>query len=225
MNSALKKLDSEGFAIEENVLSRADINFLITTLKGGSKAGTRNLFAISEIRSLACSTMIRKLMENLLGKECFAVRAIFFDKSPEANWKVTWHQDLTIAVKAQKEIPGYGPWSIKDDIPHVQPPNCVLEQMLTIRIHLDDCNSENGPLRVISGSHQHGKLSSEQIQDVQSKIPETTCLIPRGGALLMRPLILHASSKANLPSHRRVIHLEFAISELDSNLEWYEKIF
>ncbi len=41
------------------------------------------------------------------------VRAIYFDKTSEANWSVAWHQDKTIAVKEKVNIPGFEPWSIK----------------------------------------------------------------------------------------------------------------
>jgi ectoine hydroxylase-related dioxygenase (phytanoyl-CoA dioxygenase family) len=81
------------------------------------------------------------------------VRAIFFDKSSGSNWLVPWHQDLTIAVASKCEAPGFGPWSVKDGIPHVQPPDELLKQMIALRLHLDDCDASNGALRVIPGSH------------------------------------------------------------------------
>lgn len=225
MISDLNKLDKDGFLIQENVLSKSEVTSLINSFAGTSQAGTRNLFTVPQIQSLARSTPIRELVEAVLGKNCFAVRAILFDKTPEVNWKVAWHQDLTIAVKSQKEVPEYHPWSIKDDIVHVQPPNVILKQMVTLRIHLDDCNSENGPLRVIPGSHRYEKLSSEQIQSLRSKTPEVACFVASGGVLVMKPLLLHASSKADSPNHRRVIHLEYAATELARGLEWYDKIF
>jgi ectoine hydroxylase-related dioxygenase (phytanoyl-CoA dioxygenase family) len=219
-------LDSDGFFLQTGVISQSEVASLVASCStNSSEAGSRNLLTIPQVRALACSAAVRGLVKKVLGENFFAVRAIFFDKSPEANWKVTWHQDLTIAVKSQKESPGYGPWSVKDDVVHVQPPNQVLEQMLAVRVHLDDCNAENGPLRVIPSSHRHGKLSPDQIHSLRSETPEKTCLVPSGGVLLMRSLLLHASSKATSPTHRRVVHLEFAATELASDLEWYEKIF
>ena len=148
------------------------------------------------------------------------VRGILFDKTPGANWKVGWHQDLSIAVKKRVDVPGFGPWSEKAGVPHVQPPCAVLEQMLTIRLHLDECGEDNGPLRVLPGSHTKGKMAPQEIKAYRQATEPVICACPRGGALLMRPLLLHASSLATSPKHRRVVHLEFAAQPLPGGLEW-----
>ena len=148
------------------------------------------------------------------------MRSLFFDKTPDANWKVAWHQDLTIAVQQKMETQDFGPWSVKEGVVHVQPPASLLERMLTIRVHLDDCDSDNGPLQVLSDSHRHGKLTTEQISELRKIIEPATCTIERGGAVLMRPLLLHASSPARIPKHRRVVHLEFATEPLPNGLQW-----
>jgi len=134
---------------------------------------------------------------------------------------VAWHQDLTIAVRQAAEAPGFGPWSEKAGIPHVQPPPRVLERMLTVRVHLDDCGRDNGPVQVIPGSHAHGRLAADEIARWRDGREPVLCTSPRGGALVMRPLILHASSPATRPGHRRVVHLEFASDELSHGLEWH----
>jgi ectoine hydroxylase-related dioxygenase (phytanoyl-CoA dioxygenase family) len=134
-----------------------------------------------------------------------------------------WHQDLTIAVREKREAEGFGPWSFKDGVAHVQPPVRVLEQMLTLRLHLDDCDENNGPLRVLRGSHQSGKLSSSEIAEWRAQQAEEVCTSPRGGALLMRPLLLHASSQAKTPRHRRVLHLEWANGKLSDGLRWHSQ--
>jgi ectoine hydroxylase-related dioxygenase (phytanoyl-CoA dioxygenase family) len=160
------------------------------------------------------------VIEPILGDAARVVRGIFFDKQPTANWKVPWHQDLTIAVKNRLEVPDYHPWSIKAGIHHVQPPTTILEQMLTVRIHLDRTDESNGALKVIPGSHLQGKLNNSQIDDwKQYSVISCNCEV--GGILLMRPLLLHASSIAILPTHRRVIHLEYASQPLADGLEWY----
>jgi ectoine hydroxylase-related dioxygenase (phytanoyl-CoA dioxygenase family) len=146
-----------------------------------------------------------------------------FDKTPDANWKVPWHQDLSIAVQQKIPIDGFGPWSVKAGVVHVQPPAAILETMLAVRIHLDDCNEENGPVRVIPGSHQHGRLTAEQIRTIPSTVPSISCPVGRGGVLLMRPLLLHASSASQSPHHRRVIHIDFASGELPSGLKWFSE--
>jgi ectoine hydroxylase-related dioxygenase (phytanoyl-CoA dioxygenase family) len=154
--------------------------------------------------------------------EPFPVRAIYFDKSSEANWLVTWHQDLTLAVRNRAEVPGFGPWSMKDGILHVQPPVELLEQMLTLRLHLDDADGANGALRVLPGSHRLGRLSAKRIQEVTAQQSEVLCTASAGDALLMRPLILHASGRSRSHRHRRVLHIEYAAFPLPAGLQWHE---
>lgn len=112
---------------------------------------------------------------------------------------------------------------MKDGVHHVQAPPDVLETMLTVRIHLDDCGLENGPLRVLPGTHRYGWLNADDIQRLRGEVEEASCAIALGGAILMRPLLLHASSKAMKPQHRRVLHLEFAASALPGGLEWQDE--
>jgi ectoine hydroxylase-related dioxygenase (phytanoyl-CoA dioxygenase family) len=151
------------------------------------------------------------------------VRAIYFDKSPETNWLVPWHQDLTIAVNAQKQtIDGFGPWSVKDGITHVQAPITLLEQMLTVRIHLDDADESNGALRILPGSHQFGRLAADRIRELCSNGNETVCAAAAGDALLMCPLLLHASSRSTTARHRRILHIEYAAFALPNGLAWHE---
>jgi ectoine hydroxylase-related dioxygenase (phytanoyl-CoA dioxygenase family) len=100
-------------------------------------------------------------MEAALGPKCFAVRGIFFNKTQSANWKVVWHQDLTISVRERKDVDGFGSWTMKGGVLHVQPPADLMNGMLAIRLHLDESGPDNGPLRVIAGSHNQGRLSAK----------------------------------------------------------------
>jgi ectoine hydroxylase-related dioxygenase (phytanoyl-CoA dioxygenase family) len=222
----------DGFTVVAEVAPGAVIDALLPALAGvehegavsrrGSIHAVRNLLeAVPEVRPLARLDSVRAPVEPVLGSGCFVVRAILFDKTAGANWKVAWHQDLTIAVRERVEAPGFGPWSEKAGIPHVQPPPEVLERMLTVRVHLDDCGPENGPVQVIPGSHAHGRLTADEIARWRAESEPVLCTSARGGALVMRPLILHASSPATRPGHRRVVHLEFAADELPHGLEWH----
>lgn len=217
------KLTGDGFAVVSNVLDETATDALRAALEntaGVRRGGVRNLLERKEIWMLAASDAVRRLVKPILGADAFAVRGILFDKTPDANWLVPWHQDLTIAVRDRRDVRGFGAWSQKAGVPHVQPPVAVLETMLTIRLHLDDCGVDNGPLRVLPGSHQSGRLTAAQIADCRAQIAEVVCPVPLGGALLMRPLLLHASSPALLPARRRVVHLEFAANALPGGLEW-----
>lgn len=225
-------VEREGFSIVSGVFSGTEIRRLVEALQGISDASSvrrrggvfavRNLLDVAPaVRELADSTSVRFLASAVLGKQIRPVRGILFDKIPDANWTVPWHQDLTIAVQARVEAEGYGPWSVKADVLHVQPPAEILENMLSIRIHLDDCNEDNGALRVIPGSHRWGRISEQDISGIRERCAEEVCVVAAGGVQLMRPLLLHASSPSRAPSHRRVVHLDFASVDLAAGLRWY----
>jgi ectoine hydroxylase-related dioxygenase (phytanoyl-CoA dioxygenase family) len=176
------------------------------------------------IARLANSTRLLDAVAPYLPGRPRLVRAIFFDKSPEVNWLVPWHQDLTIAVREKLDVAGFGPWSVKEGIPHVQPPLEVLESMVTLRIHLDDTDETNGALRVLPGTHLRGKLNSAEIAAAREDVTEMLCTATQGDAYLMRPLLLHASSRSTSDRHRRVLHFEYAGSELPDGLAWHVEL-
>jgi ectoine hydroxylase-related dioxygenase (phytanoyl-CoA dioxygenase family) len=162
----------------------------------------------------------RNILTMLVGDGMQVVRGIFFDKTPGANWPVAWHQDLTLALRERHDVEGWTNWTVKRGVTHVQAPADVLSRMVTMRLHLDDCYENNGPLRVIAGSHADGVLPRAEI-DRRKQANEQTVLANTGDALFMKPLILHASSPAKAPSHRRVLHLEFAPTDLlHDELAW-----
>lgn len=224
------QIDADGYAIQEGVLAKPVIEGLIDAferhqdgerlIRNGKVFAVRNLLDLPEIRKLAESAPVRQLAEVVLGEVAFPVRGILFDKVPEANWKVPWHQDVTIAVREREDVEGFGPWSTKAGILHVQPPAEVLARMISIRLHLDACDESNGALRVIPGSHRAGRMAETEIPSIVAKSQIRTCAVGRGDALLMRPLLLHASFPSQEPTHRRVIHLDFACEPLPSPLKW-----
>jgi ectoine hydroxylase-related dioxygenase (phytanoyl-CoA dioxygenase family) len=174
------------------------------------------------MRDLAESSAIRAVVKTILGSGARVVCGILFDETEGANWKVPWHQDVTIAVDRRVEAAGYGPWSMKAGVLHVQPPASVLERMVSVRLHLDDCPKDNGALRVIAGSHSNDTLEERLIQDLAERSVAVTCAMQRGGALVMRPLLLHASSASSIPGHRRIIHFDYAATELPTGMGWAE---
>lgn len=172
----------------------------------------------TEFDRLAMSERLQKLLPPGLSP----VRSILFDKTPRENWPVTWHQDLTITVQEKIELEGYGPWSTKSGSIHTQAPEALLQKMVTIRIHLDETPASNGALRVIPQSHKKGKLESKSILSHVDD-SEVICAGDPGDVLLMSPLILHASKRADSPGKRRIIHFEYAPRDaLDERLSWYE---
>lgn len=160
-----------------------------------------------------------RLVEAILGAKPFPVRAALFCKSRVVNWPVAWHQDKTIAVREHQEIEGFGPWSSKAGVPHVEPPVEVLKGMVTLRVLLDDCAEESGPLRVIPGTHTE-KLNQDQIAEVVRGGTIVELTGNAGDAILMRPLLVHGSRRSTAPTPRRVLHLEYAAAPLPSSLRW-----
>jgi ectoine hydroxylase-related dioxygenase (phytanoyl-CoA dioxygenase family) len=222
-------LDQQGFCLVENIATAAQIQTLrdwaeqadlTRSERDGQTYGARNLLGFPLIRETAARPRVISCLAPILGAGFRLVRGLFFDKTPAANWPVAWHQDLSLAVRQRCDLPGWSNWSVKGGVPHVQPPPEILDRMITLRLHLDDCPADNGALQVLPGSHRDGLLPREAISDLTAS-PATTIAARAGAGLLMRPLLLHASSPAKAPAHRRVLHLEFAPADLlPSPLEW-----
>lgn len=231
-SGALRIAFSEkGFVVVRNVVDASAVDRLVDATaehlsRATGRGGVRHILRdVDAVRALAVMPQMRAIAEAAVGVGAKPVRGILFDKNPDANWKVIWHQDLTIAVRERRDIPEFGPWTEKDGAPHVQPPLQLLQNMVAVRLHLDDCTSENGPVKVIPGSHRHGKLSGEAIDAWRAKRDEIECTVDRGGVLAFHSLLLHASAPAIKPAHRRVVHIEYvseASAILPAGLAWNE---
>jgi ectoine hydroxylase-related dioxygenase (phytanoyl-CoA dioxygenase family) len=220
-------VEKKGFSIVPAVLdagSLAELQLATEAFSGAVlAAGVRNLAGKAPaVAKLARDSRIRDLVEPILGAQSHLVRSILFNKDATTNWQVAWHQDLSIAVQARAEVPEFSRWSVKEGVPHVQPPISVLERMLTVRIHLDAADESNGALLVSPGSHRFGRLASGDAGVVARRNGERLCAVDAGGALLFRPLILHCSRKATSSRPRRIIHLEFSNASLPEPLRWAE---
>ncbi len=227
-----QNLAENGFAIIEDVYSHNQISSIIETI---GKADTSNptyrkssgLFAIRQflkelpqVKPYIFVDRLITIINTLFGNNYFVVKSIYFDKPGASNWFVAYHQDLTISVDKKAVVQGFGPWSVKQNQYAVQPPLEVLESNFTIRIHLDDTDENNGALRVIAGSHLKGICRPDTTY--LSRNQESLCSVPRGGIMLMRPLLLHASSRTTNDKQRRVIHIEFSNQTLPEPLSWSE---
>ena len=199
-------IDTAQIAALKDALARSE---LVGAERDGQTYGARDLLRLTQVREMAAAGGIIPHLLSLLGPGFQVVRGLFFDKTPSANWPVQWHQDLSLAVRERKDLPGWSNWTVKQGVAHVQAPAEVLGRMVTVRLHLDDCPSENGALKIVPGSHRFGLLARSEIPADTQKVAESVPAAA-GDALFMRPLILHASSRAEAPSHRRVLHLEYA---------------
>jgi ectoine hydroxylase-related dioxygenase (phytanoyl-CoA dioxygenase family) len=223
-----------GFSIIENVYSAQEIEKLITTIESADSSNdkfrkSKDVFAIRQFLKvvpdsfdLIFNEKLKTIIDDVFGKEYFLVKSIYFDKPASSNWYVPYHQDLTISVDKKLDIENYGPWTVKQNQYAVQPPMEILESNFTIRIHLDDTDAENGALKVIPSSHSKQLYRSESIDwTIES---ETICNVKSGGIMVVKPLLIHSSSRTTNQEQRRVIHLEFSKSELPEGLNWSEKI-
>ena len=156
----------------------------------------------------------------MLGPPARPVRAILFDKTPETNWALGWHQDRTIAVRARVETPGFGPWTTKAGIQHVEPPFAIIAGMLTLRIHIDDVPEDNAPLLIAPGSHRHGRIAEAAIADTVARCGTIVCTAQAGDIWAYATPILHASAAATRAAHRRVLQVDYSARRLPDGLDW-----
>jgi ectoine hydroxylase-related dioxygenase (phytanoyl-CoA dioxygenase family) len=233
----INEINSEGFAIIENVYSENEIEKIISEIEKVTEIETENstfrksqdLFAIRQFHKEIPETLnfifnqnLREIIKLNFGENYFITKSIYFDKPEKSNWFVAYHQDLTISVDRKVEIENYENWTTKQNQFAVQPPKEILEQNFTIRIHIDKTTKENGALKVLNKSHRKGIVRTENVE-LENEI-ETICEVDKGGIMIMKPLIFHASNKTTNNERRRVIHIEFSNQKLPKELEWSEKI-
>ena len=201
-------------AVVEGVFTPVEMVRVLTSLSDASpartKAGARHLLGIPVVRELALDPRLSKIAAAFVGPSAAPFRATLFDKSATANWLVAWHQDTALPLRHRVENGEWGPWSTKAGILYAHAPASALEQVVALRVSLDDSSSTNGPLRVLPGSHTAGILTSAEIERLARETPAIDCLTGRGGVVAMRPLTVHASSKALDDQPRRVLHIEYA---------------
>lgn len=198
------------------VLSRSECDQLTEALASAfvvrSRAGIRHLMANRDVARLASDQRLIDLAMSWLGTAAIPFRATLFDKSSSTNWLIPWHQDTALPLKSRLERPGWGPWSRKGSATYAHAPAWALSRVIALRIHLDDSNAANGPLRVVPASHLYGILTDQAVMEYVASHEHVDCLAPRGGVVAMRPLLIHSSSKAQGAEPRRVLHIEYADS-------------
>lgn len=222
----MKELTNDGFEIIEGIYAEKEIAAILQVLEEKQvvkQFGVRAFLKSNpELNSLVFNENLLKIISNI-SKKAQLIKSIYFDKPPNANWIVNWHQDLTINVNQKIVTERFKNWRVLKERTVVQPSLTMLENIFTIRIHLDDCTKENGALRVIKNSHQQGVIEVKNGID-HLKNQEVICEVRKGGILLMKPLILHFSKRTENNFNRRVIHLEFCDMELPEGLCWAENL-
>jgi len=182
-----------------------------------SRAGIRHALKIEAVASIARDPRLFEIAKEVLGGAVVPYHATLFEKSPDANWLVVWHQDTALPLRERKEGDSWGPWSVKEGITYAHAPAAALSKVLALRLHLDDSKKENGPLRVLPGTHNLGVLTDDALHDLSQKISPIDCISGKGGVVAMRPLLVHSSSKSLNDAPRGVLHIEYAASlEIES---------
>lgn len=202
-------LDRCGYESFGAVVRAARLEAVRDTLFATGEAGKRCLLDDVQVREIAIEARATLVEAGRLAPRAVAIQAIAFDKTADANWKVTWHQDVMFPFAEPVSAEGFSLPTVKDGVDYARPPVAVLEELLAVRIHLDECDTNNGPLRVLPGTHRRGIIPSAEIGSTVGAANAQVCLAAKGEALLLKPLTLHASSPAREPLHRRVLHLVY----------------
>jgi ectoine hydroxylase-related dioxygenase (phytanoyl-CoA dioxygenase family) len=210
-------IEENGFAVVPGLFSSDCMDRLLDAVDRlaprRSRAGIRHALGFAPVAGMARQTQVIALARGVLGLKVFPFRATLFDKSPQSNWLVVWHQDTALPLRERVEAPGWGPWSMKEGVPYAHAPAAALSQVLALRIHLDDSTAGNGPLRVLPRTHLLGVLSDDRLHELSTQIAPVDCVVPKGGVVAMRPLVVHASSKSQTDAPRRVLHIEYAATD------------
>ena len=212
-----KTIAENGFVVLPGLFSQKYLDRLLQEINESaprrSRAGMRHALGLAPVAELSQQPQMIELARGVLGQDAFPFRATLFDKSTAANWLVVWHQDTALPLCARLELPGWGPWSVKEGLHYAHAPAATLSKVLALRVHFDDSTIENGPLRVLAGTHALGVLSDDSVHEVATRIVPVDCVVPKGGIVAMRPLLIHASSKSHAEMPRRVLHIEYAASD------------
>jgi ectoine hydroxylase-related dioxygenase (phytanoyl-CoA dioxygenase family) len=216
MNAEFHQFEKAGFHIAADVFTRKECETLLMKLSAPdvekSRAGARHLLSLPFVGRIAYDERLLELASTLTGRRAIPFRATLFDKSSDSNWSVVWHQDTALPLRERIDSAGWGPWSVKDGVVYAHAPAEALETVIALRVQLDEGLHTNGPLLVLPGSHQRGVLSDDGVAAFASRAAATTCVVPRGGVLAMRPLLIHSSPRMTADAPRRVLHIEYVES-------------
>jgi ectoine hydroxylase-related dioxygenase (phytanoyl-CoA dioxygenase family) len=213
---SIKTISEQGYSIFPNVFPAETLEPLRKLFADShvkrSRAGIRHALRYDPVANIAHDPRLLEIAKAVLGSAAIPYHATLFEKSPESNWLVVWHQDTALPLRERRDVAGWGPWSIKEGITYAHASASALSKVLALRLHLDDSTKENGPLRVLPGTHNRGVLTDDDLHDLSQEIEPVDCLANSGGVVAMRPLLVHSSSKSLNDTPRRVLHIEYAAS-------------
>lgn len=205
-----------GYGIFSNVLSISDCDAILAGLPNSGNnivgAGSRGLFENDVVKKIARDKRVMSIAREFFAADPIPFKATLFNKTSVSNWLVVWHQDRVLPIKKKVDSPDWGPWTVKSGVHFAQAPAWAMGRIVALRIHLDDSTEDNGPLKVIPGSHALGILDQKDVLDIAGRSTPTTLTASKGSVIAMRPLLIHASGKVLSDKPRRVLHIEYADS-------------
>lgn len=215
---------TEGYDVVQQCFTSTECEEITARLSTINSAGSRRLLETPWCQNLATTLRKRLTPRYPVLRELVAIQCNYFHKSSESNWLVAFHQDISIPVAASAFAKAQPGWSQKEGMTFVHGSETLLADMLAVRLHLDESNELNGPLRVVPGSHRQGILAESEATSLRESTGEQTLTTEQGGVVLMRPLLLHASSKSQTEQPRRVLRFVFAEPRLPMGLVWNQVV-
>lgn len=212
------QLKQSGRVWLRHAVPEEELRKLTATMKMDARAGTRIARGDALFRNIHGSSWAKDIAAIWYG--CSPVRVVSFDKSPELNWGVPWHQDRVVAVKDRVETPGFSNWSKKAGIWHCEPPLKVLQRMLFVRVHLDRNFPGNGAMEIALESHKAGRINSSDAAQASDGYTTEICTADPGDILILRMLTLHRSKPSRTTASRKVLRIDFSADHLPAPLEW-----
>ncbi len=215
----MSEFETEGRMWFRQILSEGEVSNLIKTCEMGDNPGLR----IAAGGAVGVVLNEFEKLNEALNDISFAtrpVRVVVFNKTASGNWSVPWHQDRVIAVAEKHDVSGFGNWSRKAGGWHCEPPVNILEEMLFVRIHLDEQDEANGAMEIALGSHKAGVLSAREIKDKIGDYHTEICSAARGDVLVLKMLLLHRSRPSSSRSPRRTLRVDYAADDLPLPMEW-----
>lgn len=212
-------IERDGAQLFPQLIDGSGLEALQRMLPQSTKPGER-IYGNADLSNWLLDGPVGGIARDIAGPSCRPVRAIQFDKTPDTNWALGWHQDRTIAVGGRIELSGFDRWNSKAGVTHVEPPFSYIERMITARIHLDPVAQDNAPLMIALGSHHRGRIEETQIDQVVEHGEIFACIAEAGDGWIYRTAILHASARSTSAGSRRVLQVDYSADTLPGGLEW-----
>ncbi|WDI32627.1 phytanoyl-CoA dioxygenase family protein [Hyphococcus flavus] len=219
MRNVKDTLEREGRVWFRNSLSDSALKNLDRNFSSKPDAGHRHEWAPVFDGFFGAGSEVAELVQSIV-PHAKPVRLVSFNKVTDNNWSLPWHQDRVIAVRDRHDVDNFSNWSQKEGTWHCEPPISFLENMVFVRIHLDDATQGNGSLELALGSHKSGYIAADKAAATADCYPVELCRATRGDVLIIKMLTLHRSRASTTAANRRAIRIDYSPDSLPQPLTW-----